>query len=180
MRQVWLCVIVVFLLASVAFGQGDDHTHEGNPWDIYAVHGANGEGDNGFCSNIDGNDNGRDVDCIDRGPNGPREWSTTCGFPDSSSMECSASATVHCPGLGIGSGPGIDYINFSCYQDSIPEVSAGILEGFGQFPQKKGVLCRNGATGSTASCGCVTTSTAASYFFGNPQALSVANYYICQ
>lgn len=173
-----LAVSMVLLGIVPAMAQYDEHSDEGNPWDVSDVH---SDHDNGFCDNISGSSVGRDVDCIHRGPNGgPREWSTTCApEPPWNDLDCTATAVVYCPGLGTGTGIGKDYITFSCGASGGAKVKSGILAGFGAFPLTKGVSCTQGFSNQSVSCGCIQTSTSASHFFGNPTPISVPNYYSC-
>jgi hypothetical protein len=177
-KVLMVALSALVILAAPGRAQYDEHVDEGDPWDISDVH---GDHDNGFCDNISGATGARDVDCLQRGPNGPREWRTSCEpGPFTAGLECGASATVYCPGLGFGNYPGKDYINFSCWSDTKTEVRSGILDGFGGFPQKKGVICRNGYTGDVSTCGCIQSNTSSSSFFGSKtNAPPGSNYYIC-
>lgn len=169
---VLLVFLAVLLNATPCSAQHDDQPGDGEqPW-VLDVH----DDHESWCDNISGQDGGRDIDCFDRTPTSSREWETTC-FEDGVHRECNAWAIVYCPGLGTGSSPGKDYIGFLCYASNGAEVRSGILEGFGNYPLKKGVYCKNSVTGASVSCGCIQSSTSSSTFFGNPQPFAYPNNY---
>lgn len=179
-RMMVALAIVMFAVLSVPGQAQWGHDDSGSPLDVAAVH---PDHDNGFCDNISGASGGRDVDCLDIAPNGPREWQTSCfdhnpNANGTSDLECSAYAVVYCPGLGTGTSPGKDYISFVCLASAGAEVRAGMLAGNGSYPLTKGVSCKNANTGRSVSCGCVVQSTTSSYFFGSPTSLG-PNQYLC-
>lgn len=169
------------VFASPLFGQHDDWPDPAEDPTAWAVHQDHGDG---FCDNVQGTVGGREVDCIDRTPNSSREWETSCfdsnpNNGSSADLECSAVATVLCPGLGEGSGSGKDYITFICYASAGAEVRSGILNGHGSYPLVKGVSCHNAVTAQSSTCGCIVNSTTDASFFGSRTPCQTTNCYLC-